>query len=178
MFLTVYTPTYRRPNLLAMCRASVLAQTSPVEHVIIHDRQGLGVDGMFADIPNHTDKVHGAYVMVLSDDNVLTDPDFAADLERVTCANGKPDVVMFKGEIQGTVQPAAWGGEPIETMVDLSCYAVKTEVWKQHSRDWGHRYEGDFDFIHRLWERGYRFLWWDKMVFRAQQISRGLPEAA
>jgi len=36
-FLSVYTPTYKRPQALARCKASVAAQTIPTEHVIIVD---------------------------------------------------------------------------------------------------------------------------------------------
>ncbi len=173
-FLSIYTPTFRRPYQLGLCKASVEGQSSPVEHVIVEDTVGLGVDGMFADIPNHAHKVTGQYVMVLSDDNILVDPHFAADLELQ--ADGDPDVVVFKGQIMGTTQPAAWCCEPIETMIDLSCFAVRRDIWQKHAHDWGHRYEGDFDFIHALWAARYRFHWWDRLVFQALQISRGAAE--
>lgn len=178
MFLSVYTPTYKRPNLLAMCRASVKAQTIPCQHVIVHDKVGIGVDGMFEAIRDHAHLCAEDYVMVLSDDNVLTDREFARDLKAEVAIHRLPDVVMFKGEIAGQIQPVVWGSEPLETKVDLSCFAVRNHIWQRHAPDWGHRYEGDFDFIHTLWERGYRFHWWDREVFRAQLISRGQPEAA
>ena len=176
MKLSIYTPTYERPGLLADCVASIEAQTVPVEHAIIHDHVGLGVGGMFADIPNHANSVTGDLVMVLSDDNVLTDPKFAEDLLRTWDEQERPDVVMFKGSIGACVQPLVWDSEPIECKVDLSCFAVAREVWQRHARDWGHRYEGDFDFIHTLWETGYRFYWWNRLCFMAQTISHGQPE--
>ena len=49
-FLSVYTPTYKRPQALARCKASVAAQTIPTEHVIIVDEIGIGIDGMYGAI--------------------------------------------------------------------------------------------------------------------------------
>ena len=105
-FLSVYTPTFRRPTLLAQCRASVLSQTEPVQHVIVHDDVGIGIDGDAPATSRTTpQKCTGEYVMVLSDDNVLLDEHFACGRstrthrsERTTTA---PDVVMFKGLICG-----------------------------------------------------------------------------
>lgn len=178
MKLSIYTPTFQRPGLLADCVASVEAQIVPVQHVIVHDEVGLGVDGMFADIANHAHEVAGDLVMVLSDDNVLTDPHVAEDLLSVWEEQERPDVVMFKGSIGACIQPLAWEREPVECQVDLSCFAVEREVWLRHAGDWGHRYEGDFDFIHKLWELRYRFYWWNRLCFIAQQISQGQPEVA
>lgn len=175
-FLSVYTPTYRRPKMLALNELSVSQQTVPVDHVIVHDTVGIGVDGMFADIPNHADKPVGQYVMVLSDDNMLLDGDFAADLELEAARADYPDVIVFKGKIDGSVQPLAWACEPVFEQIDLSCFAVTVDVWRRYADAWGHRYEGDFDFIHRLWADGLRFHWWDRLAFRALMISRGAPE--
>jgi hypothetical protein len=177
-FLSIYTPTYRRPVMLEACRASVRIQTVPVEHVIIEDAIGIGIDGVYAAIPQHAGKVTGDYVMVLSDDNVLVDERFAEELAQETEQAGFPDVVMFRGQINTSLQPVAWRTEPRITMVDLSCFAVARQIWQKHADRWGHRYEGDYDFIHALWELGYRFHWWDRLAFRALQISRGQPETA
>jgi len=51
-FLSVYTPTYKRPQALARCKASVAAQTIPTEHVIIVDEIGIGIGR--GHIPNLT----------------------------------------------------------------------------------------------------------------------------
>lgn len=177
-FLSVFTPTYKRPTLLAQCRASVAAQTEPVEHIIVPDEIGIGIDGVYAAMPDHAHLVHGDYVMVLSDDNVLIDHLFAAELrERLAIEKNAP-VVVFRGDIQGCIQPVVWNAEPEITRIDLSCFAVRRDIWVKHAGQWGHRYEGDFDFIHALWDFGYRFVWWDRLAFRALQISRGAPEAA
>lgn len=175
-FLSVYTPTYRRPRLLEQCRRSVISQTSFVEHVIVPDEIGIGIAGVYADVPKHKHLVNGDYVMVLSDDNILLDDTFAEDLEIVARQSGFPAVIIFKGEITGFIQPMVWEAEPEISCIDLSCFAVRRLLWQHHATDWGHRYEGDFDFIHKLWEEGYRFHWWDRIGFRALQISNGAPE--
>ena len=74
------------------------------------------------------------------------------------------------------MQPASWGGEPVETMIDLSNFAVTRKVWLEHAGDWGSRYEGDFDFVHSVWAAGHQFEWWDRLAYRAMRISRGAPE--
>lgn len=162
--------------MLAECKASVAKQVPRVEHVIVEDHIGIGIDGMYADIRNHADKPTGDYVMVLSDDNVLADAQFASGLEAQARAYDWPDVIVFKGDLLGCVQPASWGGEPQITKIDLSCFAVLRPLWTRHAADWGERYEGDFDFIHTLWRAGYRFHWWDRLAFRATRISNGAPE--
>jgi hypothetical protein len=174
-FLSVYTPTYKRPFLLELCKASVENQSLPTQHVIVPDLEGVGIGGMYARIRDHVDEVHGDYVMVLSDDNILVDGQFAERLWGVAAANEFPDVILFKGQLGPTVQPAAWACEPIETKIDLSCFAVKREVWVENADKWGQRYCGDFDFIHHLWG-SHDFCWWDHLAFMAVKISGGEPE--
>jgi hypothetical protein len=173
-FLSVYTPTYRRPFLLELCKASVKGQSVPVEHIIVRDDIGLGIGGMYADLRNHAHLPTGEYVMVLSDDNVLVDADFAKYLEELVREH-KPDVVVFQGQIGTTLQPA-WWGEPRETMIDLSCFAVRRDLWVAYADRWGARYEGDYDFIRALWDDGHEFCWWRRLAFQALKISRGAAE--
>jgi len=164
--------------LLRLCRASVESQTLPCEHVVIPDEVGIGIAGVYAALPEHAPKASGAYVMVLSDDNILVDETFAAELRREAERADWPDAIVFKGQIADSVQPLSWGGEPQIEKIDLSCFAVRRRVWLAHAADWGHRYEGDFDFIHAVWACGHRLHWWDRLAFRALQIGRGAPEPA
>lgn len=175
--MAVYTPTYRRPFLLELCKTSVENQSVPVYHMIVDDEIGLGIGGMYADIRNHAEFVEGEYVMVLSDDNILVDAHFAAELETLVWGlDEKPDVVVFKGQTGPTLQPASWGGEPVLTKIDLSCFAVRRDLWVEYSDRWGEHYAGDFDFIHALYEDGHLFAWWDRFVFQAIKISKGAAE--
>ena len=59
--MSVYTPTFRRPAALAHCVASIQAQTIACQHVIIPDEVGIGIDGVYADVVNHADKVAEKY---------------------------------------------------------------------------------------------------------------------
>src|ERR1041385_6151052 len=95
-FLSVVTPTHRRPTLLARCRASVDAQTLPCEHVVIPDDAGIGIDGVYAAMPTHAHEASGCYVMVLSDDNILIAPTFAQELRREAERADWPDAIVFR----------------------------------------------------------------------------------
>lgn len=173
-FLTFYVPTYKRPKMLADCLASIKAQSDrDYEVVLIRDEVGIGIDGMYGDIRNHAQEVSGDYVFVLSDDNLVTDTDFVKGLKEQ--AADSPDVIVFKNQIVG-VLPSIWEGAPELGQIDLSCFAVRRDIWQKHAADWGECYAGDYYFIRALWDAGYRFKWWDKLVIRAQKIMRGQPE--
>ena len=175
--LTIYTPTHRRPQGLARCIASVEAQTDrDVQHLIIEDTIGVGVAGMFAAIPRHHDKILGEWVFILSDDDVLPDAEVVADLRQVIDANPEAEVIMGHCQIGGIVYPTfvSWGTAPAEGHVTMSGWIVRREVFV--SVPYGHRYEGDFDFIHACWERGLHFTWWPRLLCRAAGWGRGAPE--
>jgi hypothetical protein len=172
--LTIYTPTFRRPQQLARCRASVAAQTDgDYQHIIVEDHIGLGVAGMFRDIPTHYAHIAGEWVYFLSDDDVLTDPNVIADFRAQAF---DADVVMAKSTIGEYTFPLAhcWRAEPREAGVTLSNWIVRREVWC--SVPYGHRYEGDFDHIAECWRRGLRFAWWDRVICHAEGWGRGRPE--
>lgn len=176
--LTIYTPTYKRPLALKVCVDSISNQTHPqlIEHVIIPDEIGIGIDGVYRDVPNHLDKVHGDYVLFLADDEALCDPNFARKLYDFVEDKEYPQVVIIKADKMGRVLPELWLQEPRMGYIDLSCFIVRSDVWKANADKWGQRYEGDFDFIHALWEQGYTFEWWNFLAVKSQRISRGQPE--
>jgi len=178
-FLTVYTPTYKRPQLLERCKQSVANQTLPCQHVIVPDEVGLGVGGMYRDIQNHAAEVTGDYVLVLSDDNCLHDEDVALDLSNFVEAEGWPDVVIWRGKIEGRLYPTerCWNDRrPYECHIDLSCFAVRSRHWVANADDWPDSYEGDFHFINKQYERGLTFAWYNRLAYFAMQVSRGAAE--
>jgi hypothetical protein len=171
-FLTIYTPTYKRPKGLEQCRASVRAQDDPgIEHLIIEDTVGLGVGGMFADIPNHP--VRGEWVYFLSDDDRLADPQVVSDFRAQAF---DADVVMCRSTIGQHIFPSAqcWGHVPLLGHVTLSNWIVRADVWR--SVPYGEHYEGDFAFIRACWDRGLRFAWWDRFICHADGWGQGRPE--
>lgn len=177
-FLTVYTPTYKRPTLLERCKQSVAVQELPCQHVIVEDTVGLGVGGMYRDIQNHVHEVNGDYVLVLSDDNCLMDIDVSLDLLNFVESHDWPDVVVWRGKINNIIYPTVhcWQKRPIECHIDLSCFVVKKQHWVDNADDWPDSYEGDYHFINKQFERGLRFEWFDRLSYFAMQVSRGAPE--
>lgn len=176
-FLTIYTPTFRRPKQLEACKASVAAQTEGgYEHVVVVDDVGVGVAGMFRDIPSHHADIHGDYVYFLSDDDVFADERVVADLKLFAQSNDYPDVIMARSTIGAHLfpHPSCWQAAPVQGGVTLSNWIVRREVWV--SVPYGARYEGDFDFISTCWASHIRFAWWDRLICCAKGWGRGQPE--
>ncbi len=176
-FLTIYTPTYKRPRSLERCRQSVAGQSDrDYQHLVIPDEVGIGIDGVFRDVPNHHAELQGNYIYFLCDDDVLADANVIRDLRAFIAANDQPDIVMARATIGPLLypQPACWQAEPYEGLVTLSNWIVRKDVWK--AVPYGARYEGDADFIRECWRRGYRFAWLDRLICRAPGWNRGAPE--
>lgn len=176
--LTIYTPTFRRPQQLARCVASVRAQSSDdMQHLILEDRVGIGVAGMFRDIPNHHHAIQGDYVYFLSDDDVLVDPDLVRDLPAFVADHDRPEVIMARATIGPYTfpLPQCWESPPVLAGVTLANWIVRRDVWA--AVPYGPRYEGDFDFIRACWEQGRRFAWWDRIICHAEGWGQGRPES-
>lgn len=175
--MTFYTPTYKRPRLLADCQASIWAQTeNDWEHVVIPDMVGIGIAGVFKDVVNHTGQITGDYVYFLQDDDVLADTDVIKDIKTFAVFNNYPPVIIARN-IKGQLSlPFNWQMEPLEATIDLGSYITRADVFKLHADKFGSRYQGDFDFIRYLWDAGYEFAWLDRLIARAQQWGFGMPE--
>jgi hypothetical protein len=122
------------------------------------------------------DEVNGDYVLMLSDDDMLCNDKFVSNLLAFTKENEKPEVIIIKAIKEGRILPSIWNAKPQLGHIDLSCFVVRSDIWKANADKWGKRYEGDFDFINSLWEQGYQFNWMDVVAVKAQRISRGQPE--
>jgi len=179
-FLSFYTPTYRRPEGLARCIASVRGQTiaSEIEQVIIADHVGIGVHGMFAAIPQYASALHGEYVHLLCDDDMLAGPSAVESVRAAARADGNPELLLVqasKGGLRLPIDPNPW--PPVMGRIDLSCFIVRHDVWQRHAADYGHRYEGDFDFADALYRAGVvAHVLQDLFVIGG--VSRGAAEAA
>lgn len=176
-FLTLYTPTYRRPKGLAACLASVQAQTavSEIEHLVIPDHVGVGIEGMYARVPDYVDAVHGEYVHLLADDDVLAGPDVVARVKAFAEDRGFPPVILVKA-LKGALElPFGSIWPPVCSHIDLGCIITRADVWKRHAGDYGKVYEGDYLFAKALFDAGHRaeFL---PMRFLVGAVSRGMPE--
>lgn len=183
-FLSFYTPTFRRPTLLANCLASVGAQSivADIEHFVIPDHVGRGIHGMYAAIPQYAAVVRGEYVHVLADDDTLAGPRVVEDVRTLAVAHAQPEVIVvgvMKRHLQGWLRlPLDVQGPPVEGRIDLGCLIVRRDVWQAHAHDWGKRYQGDFDFAAALWQAGHRFVYAPDLLFLQGAVMHGQPEVA
>lgn len=177
-FLSIYTPTYKRPGLLQRNVDSVCAQTisEVIQHYIVRDEVGIGIGGMFAAIEENARHLTGDYVYVLQDDDVLAGPDVVAKLRAFVEAERRPPVVMVRNIKRGQIYPTRWESQPALCAVDLGSYVVREDVFRAHAGDFGRRYEGDFDFIDAVWKANWRFAWCNELFARAQALGLGRPE--
>lgn len=176
-FITFYTPTYKRPSYLAVCRQSVQKQTcKDFQHMVIVDDTGIGVDGMFLDIRRHVEQIRGRYVYILADDDRLIDERCVKTLRDFCDQWGNPPVVIVKNWKWGQVFPLVWEAEPELTKIDTGNFVVRADVFRENADAFGLRYEGDFDFIHNLWNQGYPFAWFDYLFSEMQVGGRGRTE--
>jgi hypothetical protein len=177
-FMTIYTPTYQRPTYLAICRYSVQAQTCrDFQHMVIVDDTGIGVDGMFRDIRRHVDQIRGQYVYILSDDDRLLDPRGMEQVQQFAGEHNNPPVIIVRNRKWGSVFPLVWEEEPQLTQIDTGNFIIRADVFRETADKFGQRYEGDFDYIHFLWESGYPFTWFDFLFSEMQVGGKGMTEA-
>lgn len=178
-FLTLYTPTYRRPQALARCLASVQVQTAvdDLEQIVIPDHVGIGVGGMYQRVPAYADAVHGRYVTFLCDDDVLAAPTVVEQVRAFAGQHGEPPLILVGTLKGGQFWPADPPWPPRLGAIDLNCAIVRADVWKQHVTAYGNTYEGDYAFLQALYNAGVPAAWCE-VVFSHGAVSRGAAEAA
>jgi hypothetical protein len=180
-FITFVTPSYKRPKMLAACMASVGAQTliHEIEHLVLPDHIGIGIEGMYAKLPQYASAVHGEYVHLLADDDVLADEHVVGEVKAFAELHGYPPVIIVevvKHMEQGALcLPLNKFGPPVEGAIDLGCVITRNDVWKQHVGDYGKRYEGDADHLLAMWNAGHKFAYSD-VYFLEGAVMRGRPE--
>jgi len=185
-FLSFYTPTYRRPDQLRACMASVQAQTAvaDVEQVIIPDYVGIGVGGTFQRVPRYAAALNGRYVHFLCDDDVLASPHAVARVRLQAGAEDYPEVIIVGSQKPGGMFPSENHGPPVLGSIDLGCFIIERHLWQSQCHRYGQRYEGDYDFISHLWEisrdgaewAGIRWSWHREIHFVTGAASRGRYE--
>lgn len=176
-FLTLYTPTYKRPQALARCLASVAEQTlvRAIEQIVIPDHVGLGVGGMYTRVPEYASAVHGEYVMFLCDDDVLASPTVVEEVQAFANAHDRPPLILVATEKGGAIWPAGNPWPPVCGAIDLNCAIVRTDIWRAFVSAYGDRYEGDYHFLQALADAGVQATWCPVLVSRGA-VSRGTPE--
>jgi hypothetical protein len=176
-FLSLYTPTYKRPQALQRCMASVAAQTAvaDLEHLIVPDYVGLGIGGMYQRVPSHAPALSGDYVHFLADDDVLASATVVEEVKKAAQANNHPPMLLvrvIKGQMHLPIGPQVW--PPVLGAIDLGCFITRADVWKAHAHTYGNRYEGDFDFAEAV-AQWHEAIFVD-VLFLVGGVSRGAPE--
>lgn len=179
-FLSLYTPSFRRPVQLAACLASVQAQTlaARIHHIIEPDYEGLGVGGMFTRLATRPPRCYGEYVMFLGDDDVLAAPDAVARLEQVARDASSPHVIIVSTEKghHGRL-PTDTAGPPMLGRIDLNCVVTRRDIWDTHVQDYGvGTYEADFAHVSAMWQAGRRFHYAPELLLSRGAVSGGAPE--
>lgn len=178
-FITFYTPTYRRPQALAACMASVAAQTviDQIEQIVIPDHVGLGVGGMYKRVQDYANAVHGEYVHILADDDVLPLPTAVEQVMDFAIANNYPEVIIVQSRKGSTTYPNTAHWPPVMGRIDLGCCITRSNVWRRHVQAYGHpgRYEGDWDFMDAVWAAGHDAVYLP-LLFVDGSVSRGVAE--
>lgn len=180
-FVSFFTPTFKRPQRLARCLASVSAQTAVqhLEQIVLPDHVGLGVvDGLFGRLPQYATACHGRYVHVLADDDVLAAPDVVERLMAFAETQDHPPVIVVEviKRINGEpMRLPAYRGEPQEGLFDMACLVLRRDVFLAHVHDYGRRYAGDADHAQIVWHSGYRWTW-APILFVEGEAMKGAPE--
>lgn len=177
-FLTLYTPTYRRPHQLAKCLESVRTQTivHNIEQIVIPDHIGVGVGGMFLKVADYAPMVHGQYVHLLCDDDVLANSSVVEQVRDFAREYQDPPMILVrarKGDFEWP-RPPYWPPKYCE--IDLSCLITRADVWRAHVTQYTGVYEGDFHFADAVCRSGHSAAFCD-VQFVIGGVSRGAPEA-
>lgn len=178
-FITFYTPTFRRPQALAACMASVAAQTAiaDIEQLVIPDHVGLGIGGMYRQVQQYAGAVHGRYVHILADDDVLPLPTAVEQVIQFALEHNNPEVIIVQSRKGSSTYPTCAPWPPVMGYIDLGCCITRSDVWRRHVQAYGHpgRYEGDFDFIDAVWAAGHKAVYLP-LLFVDGGVSRGAVE--
>lgn len=184
MLLSIITRCYKRPIGLRRNKMSLALQTvQDFEHILLVDNVGIGLkaaaDRLAIEAPV---LIHGDYVYVLDDDDMLVDNEFVARIQEVVFL-ADPDIIMVKSD-DGTmgVLPTVkvWGKRPIYSQIGGQNYVVRADIWKRHAAHFiSEQDRGDFAFIEELFHYDYTVYWLDAIVAMMGPIAGqgfGRPE--
>jgi len=180
-FMSIVTRHYyRRPKMFEVCRKSVLAQKDPdFDHIIIKDMVGVGFARTNGYFYEHRDLVHGQYVFMLDDDNILITDDFVSDMKKIARENDNPGLIFVKMWINDCYYPTNvdWKASKLTiNHIDTACVVVRHDLWNAHIKNFLQRKAGDFFFIESVYNSKPTVFWQDKFYTRTMKVSHGKPE--
>ena len=178
-FLTVVTRCYKRPEMLANNRQSLADQTSQdFEQIFIVDTVGYGVSWANKQFYRHRDEPTGDYILMLDDDDMLTNNDAIKLLKAATA--DKPDLVMCRFDCgSNSVLPseAMWASQwPKITHVGTPCFITRRDIWYENIEHFGQPRAGDYNFLAEIWPDLGSIEWLDVVIGKVQRVSYGAPE--
>ena len=184
-FLTVVTRCYKRPIFLQNNVQSLKAQTDPdYEQVFIIDKVGLGLAWADKALNKFKDRNHGSYVMVLDDDDRVSDINFIKTLKQIINGNTQLDVVIWQGLFgwsslnkKGYLMPTNgtnWGKKVEQGKIGSFNYAVRNEIYQKHIHKCKEGLHGDFNYINSvLNQKGISVLWLEQIFVETQMRGKG-----
>jgi len=183
-FLTVVTRCYKRPNSLKINVKSLKTQTdADYEQVFIVDKVGHGLASADQALNKYKDINCGDYIMVLDDDDMITDPQFIEKLKVIKDAFS-PDVIIWRGTFSSntkTLPPknAWWGVRPVKTQIGSFNYCMSYKLYHKYINVCKTGLTGDYDFINRVYHSEDKpvIKWIDEIFVSCQESSNGMAEA-
>jgi hypothetical protein len=168
-----------RPQALARNLESVATQTA-VEHIeqyVFPDHVGYGWDAMYGRVMWYAPVIRGKYVAWLNDDDMLSSRTVVESLMRVAARRQDPDIIVVKVR-KGILDfpKDNYGWPPTHGNVDLGNYVIRKDVFLAHTKDYGHRYEGDFDHAAEMYLAGRKAVLANEILFAEGPASGGRPE--
>jgi hypothetical protein len=179
-FLSIFTPTYKRPAGLKACMDSVAAQTAvaQIQHLIVPDYLGHGIEGMYATVPQMVaPAITGRYVHLLADDDMLATPTVVEQVKAFTEAHDYPALILVRALKGGFEWPQGQVWPPVMGQIDLGCFITRSDVWRAHADCYGRCYEGDYFFGAALHKSGIAATVMD-LRFVIGGVNHGRPELA
>lgn len=173
MFLSIVTRTHNRPEMLRRNMESVAAQTcQDLEHVILHDAVGRGLQWANGQYQRYAPALSGDYVLMLDDDNVLAHPEAVATM--LAASGCKPHILQFMADVgPNGILPheQCWMAEPQIYHVDGHTLAVRRDVWLAHVHHFSGDKCADYRFIRALWDSGVTVEWIDSVLVVALGVG-------
>lgn len=177
-FLSIMTRCYKRPNALAVNMAALAKQTDQdFEQVFLVDETGMGLLYANGQFFRHRNRAKGRYVLMLDDDDMLTDPKAIEKLRLATQSN--PDAVFFQfncGEFGILPDDAHWQEKPISGFIGTSCFITRLDLWQSYIWSFEAPKAGDFQFISTVWPHLTNIVWLKEVLGTVQRNGHGRSE--
>lgn len=156
---------------------SLAAQTDPdYEQIFIIDERGEGLHA--ANKALALAEPEGKYVLILDDDDMLTDPQAIEALKEATV--GDPALCFFKADhtdFLGVLPNSmVWGKRPIHGHVGSCDFITRRDWWARFIHFFGQPNSGDYAYLKAMWDQAPPTVWLDRQLAAVQRISWGQPE--